>query len=95
VSAQSDWVGGSFSPQAKPFKDVRNTRESVAEEKARLCLELGALIKRPPASVVNGSVQSVREWQAARAAAAKVAGSSRSSGQELRTAIGNMRRFDS
>lgn len=93
MSTQTDWVGGGINRAPKPFKDIRNTRESVAQEKARLCLELGALIKHPPPAVINGSVQIVREWTAARAAAAKVAASSRSSGQELRTAINNMRRF--
>lgn len=95
MSTQTDWVGGGVSSAPKPFKDIRNTRESLAEEKARLCLELGGLIKRAPPKVVNGSVQTVREWQQARAAAAKVAASSRSSGQELRTAINNMQRFGS
>ena len=93
MSHQLDWVGG---PQAEPrqFKDIRSTRPSVAEEKAAKCLELGALLKRPPAAVVNGSVNVTREWQAARAAASKVAGSSRSSVQELSAAINNMRRFE-
>jgi hypothetical protein len=30
------------------FIDIRNQRESVAEEKARLCMELNALCKTPP-----------------------------------------------
>ena len=74
MTAQSDWVGGAEQATPRVFKDMRNTRESVAEEKARLYLELGSLIKAPPSRVINGSVQIVREWQAARAAAAKSCG---------------------
>jgi hypothetical protein len=33
---------------AKEFRDIRNTRESVADEKARLCLELNSLCRTPP-----------------------------------------------
>lgn len=92
---QSDWVGGGISISQKPFKDIRNTKSSIAEEKAMLLLDLGSLLKSPPDKVINGGVKITREWVAARAAAAKVAGSSRSSSQELRTAINNMRRFGS
>jgi hypothetical protein len=42
---QLDFIGGL--PQA-PFKDIRNTRPSAAEEKAALCLQLGRLCKTPP-----------------------------------------------
>jgi len=92
MSEQLDWVGAPHS-DSRPFRDIRNQRPSVAEQKAALALELGRLLTKPPASVVNGSVQKVREWQAARARAAKVAGSSRSSVPELTAAINNMRRF--
>lgn len=37
-----------YAEPAAPFRDIRNTRESVAEEKARLCLELNAICKTPP-----------------------------------------------
>ena len=91
---QTDWVGA---PEvaAKPFRDIRNTRESVAEEKARLAMELGLLLKKPPACVINGSVQIVRSWTAAREAARKVAGSARSSTHDLRSSINAMRGFES
>jgi len=92
---QSDWVGGGVAAAQKPFKDIRNTRPSVAEEKAMLLLDLGAMLKKPPDKVINGDVKISHEWVAARAAAAKIAGSSRSSSQEIRTAINNMRRFGS
>lgn len=37
-----------FVAPAPEFVDIRNQRESVAEEKARLCLELNGLCKTPP-----------------------------------------------
>jgi hypothetical protein len=89
---QLDWIGGE-KPGAR-FKDVRNTRPSIAEEKAELALRLGDLInKAPPALAAGGSINAVREWRVARAAAAKIAGNSRSSVQELTSAISNMQRF--
>lgn len=95
MSTQSDWVGNTPPDAVRQFKDIRNTRDSVAAEKARLSLELHQLMKKPPAKVVNGSVQVVRRWQAAREAARKVAGSARSSTQDLRSAINSMRGFES
>jgi hypothetical protein len=44
---QADWVGAP-AVESKPFKDIRNTRESVAEEKARLVMELGGFLRSPP-----------------------------------------------
>lgn len=90
MNDQSDWVGDTPPRVAKPFKDIRNTRPTVAEEKAQLLLQLGALIRACPASVRDGSVNKVRAWLVIRGAAAKVAGSSRSSTQQIRTAINSM-----
>jgi hypothetical protein len=90
---QADWVGAPTAA-VKPFKDIRNTRESVAEEKARLVMELGWLFRSPPPSVVNGSIQKVRQWTAAREAARKVAASARSSAHDLRSAITSMQGFE-
>lgn len=42
----SDLFG--YEPPQVPFKDIRNTRESVAEEKARLCMRLNELCRTPP-----------------------------------------------
>lgn len=42
----SDLFG--HTPASPAFVDIRNQRESVAEEKARLCMELNALCKTPP-----------------------------------------------
>lgn len=77
-------------PQRAQFKDIRNTLDSVAEEKAVLALELGSLINKPPKAVINGSVQVTRAWREAREKAAKVAKSSRSSVNDLRSAISSM-----
>lgn len=90
---QHDWIGGPQTDE-KPFKDIRNQRSTVAEEKARLCLELGVLINRVPQSVRNGSVNITRQWRADRDKAAKVAASSRSSVQELNSAINSMTRYE-
>lgn len=66
----------------------------MAEDKARLCLELGALINKVPASIRNGSVNITRQWRDDREKAAKVAASSRSSVQELHSAINSMLRYN-
>lgn len=88
---QLDWVG---EPQRKPFKDIRNTRESSAEEKARLALELGEMCNKCPASIKNGgSVNEVRNWKHAREYAMKVAGNKRASINDLTAAINSMKRW--
>jgi hypothetical protein len=75
---QIDWVGGGVAP--KLFRDIRNQRESVADQKARLCLQIGALCAQIPEEIKRGgTVQRVREWKAVRDACMKVAGSHRSS----------------
>lgn len=87
---QPDFFGNS---QEAPFKDIRNTRPSAAEEKANLCLELGRLCTKPPPGVVNGSVEYTRRWLAAQKDALAVAKNSRSSVARLTAAISNMRGF--
>lgn len=83
-----------YSPPAAPFKDIRNQRESVAEEKARLSLELNKLLKTPPRSLNGASVNRVREFFAEHARALKTLRSKDSSRNELQAAINAMRRFD-
>jgi hypothetical protein len=78
----------------QPFVDIPNTRESVAEEKARLCLELHELCKKPPKSLNSSSVNRVREWRSAHKLALKVLASKQSSRTELLTAINSMRSFE-
>jgi hypothetical protein len=77
----------------QPFKDIRSTRPSVAEQKAELALQLGRLIARCPPGIANGSINATREWVAARKQAAATAKSTRSSVQDLTAAISNMERF--
>jgi len=78
---QVDFVGDL--PPGKPFKDIRNQRDSVAEEKAVLCKLIGERCNKAPQSVVQGYVQTVRQWQEARKKAMKVAGNKRASVSEL------------
>lgn len=85
---QIDWIGSTAKPRA--FKDIRNQRPSVAEEKARLCLELGNLTQRVPASIMAAGIEKTRQWRAAQESAIKVLKSSRSSVTELTIAIKNM-----
>lgn len=82
---QLDWVGA---PARKPFKDIRNTNPTVAEQKAKLCLQIGGLCAVIPSEIKNGgSVNSVRRWKFCRDAALKVAGNKRSSITELEIAL--------
>ena len=92
MSNQLDWVGAVNT--GAQFKDIRNQRPSVAEEKAERALRLGRLCNTiPPHIKSGGSVNAVREWTAARNAAAKVAANKRASVAELDAAINNMGRF--
>lgn len=76
------------------FKDIRNQRPSTAEEKAALCLTLGELCRKCPASIRGGNVKQVREWRAHADKAQKVLGSRRSSIAELTAAIAQMRSYE-
>lgn len=89
--SQLDWVGGPTA--AKQFKDIRNQRPSTAETKAGLLIDLGKLINKVPAHIMGAGIERTREWVAARDAAAKIAGSSRSSIPDLTRAITSMERF--
>lgn len=94
MSSQIDWVTPAQTANVRPFRDIRNQRQSVAEQKAELSLTLGRLCARVPPSIRDGSVNLVREWRATRAAASKVAGNSRSSVHDLTAAISNMQRYE-
>ena len=80
-------------PERKPFKDCKNLRPTIAEEKAELILRIGTLCRKPPASVANGSIQSTREWVAAMKSAMAVAKKVRASVPELTAAVSSMERF--
>jgi hypothetical protein len=87
----SDLFG--YAAPVRPFKDIRKQRDSVAERKAELLLELGQLISKVPPAVRDGSIQVVRLWQSRRDAAAKVAGNRRSSIHDLTRAIGSLAEY--
>jgi hypothetical protein len=79
-----------FSAERPEFKDIRNQRESVAEEKARLCAELNSLLRRTPKPNAIASVQQVKQFQHAHKTALKVLQCKTSSRQELQSAITSM-----
>jgi hypothetical protein len=88
----SDLFG--YAAERAPFVDIRNTRESVAEEKARLCHDLNTLCRVVPKSLNSASVNRVREFRAAHKMAMKVLGSKQSSRTDLLSAINSMKGFD-
>lgn len=83
-----------FAPPASEFKDIRNQKEAVAEEKAALCLELNKLCKTPPRSLGAASINSVRQWRATHASALKTLNAKDSSRQQLHAAINSLRAFE-
>lgn len=83
-----------YAPPTPVFKDIRSTRESVAEEKAKLCLTLGELCRRVPSSIQNGSIDKTRAWREDCERARKVLGSKRSSVQDLTAQIAQMRSYE-
>ena len=91
--SQLDFVGGLPEKQEKPIRDIPRVRDALADEKAALLLELGKCINTCPASVRNGSVQTVRQWRVERDKAAKVAGNKRASKQEISSALNSMRKY--
>jgi hypothetical protein len=72
---------------SQEFKDIRNQRESVAQEKARLCQELNAMLRRSPVASSIASVQQVTKYKAAHKQALKVLQCKTSSRQELESEI--------
>lgn len=90
---QIDLVGDLPEPESPKFKDVRNLRPTIAEEKAELCLRIGVLCRKPPACVANGSIQTTREWVAAMKSAMATAKKARASVPELTAALSSMERF--
>ncbi len=90
---QIDFIDGDSRTSPPPFKDIRNTRPSVAEEKATLVLQLGQLLREVPARVNAGGIQATREWLLAQSGAVKVAKNSRASVMDLEMAIRKMQRL--
>lgn len=82
-----------FEPAKAAFRDIRNQRDSVAEEKARLCLELNKLCNKVPERIRNADIRLTREWVSALERARKVLGSKRSSVAELKSELENMQSY--
>lgn len=89
--SQLDFIGGGAQPA--PFKDIRNTRPTAAEEKTALCLELGRLCMKVPPAIQSGSIEQTRAWAGAQKVALALVKNSRASIPMLTAAISNMRRF--
>lgn len=88
--SQLDWVGD---VKERAFRDIRNQRTSVAEQKAHLCKRIGELCNKVPQKIANGSIQETRAWRMTRDSAMKVAGSSRASVNQLEEALNSMARW--
>ena len=84
---------GATPPRPKPARVIRDTRPSAAEEKARLCLELGRLAQRPPARVMAGTVDLTREWLFHQERAMRLCQNARASVPELTAYIATMRGY--
>lgn len=83
-----------FAQPVAPFVDIRSTRPTVAEEKAVLCQQLNALLRRTPKCLASMSVQATRHWKAAHKAAKKTLEDKNASRQEMSSAINSMEHFE-
>ena len=72
------------------FVDIRDQRPTTAEKKAVLCKQLGELLRTAPPLICNADVKTVREWRDHHAKAKKALANSRSSCNDLQTAINQM-----
>lgn len=90
----TDLFGFEGPKQDSKFVDIRNTRDSVAEEKAEMFLKLNELIRRVPKSIASASVNKTRGYLAERERAKKVLCRKSSSRTELLSAINSMLRFE-
>jgi hypothetical protein len=82
-----------YTPEPEPFTDIRNQRDSVAEEKAVLCMQLSELCRKVPPSICSASAEKTRAFMHARERAKKVLMGKRSSRTELAEAIKNLRSY--
>lgn len=67
--------------------------EAVQDEKATLCLQLLELTRKPPASIVNGSVQVTMQWLVDQKKSRQTMKKRGASVNELSTAIATMRQY--
>lgn len=86
MSEQHDWVGGE-TLGTRVMKPARDTRDSVADQKARLSLRLHKLCQYCPEKVRNGDVFKTRQWVMCQSSAKKVASKVRASANEMQMAI--------
>lgn len=84
-----------YTPPRAPFRDIRNQRDSVAEEKAQLCGILNRMLRTVPESIRGASINKTRAYMADRDRCLKVLKSARSSRVELQGAISTMRQYES
>jgi hypothetical protein len=77
----------------EPFADIRNQRPSVAEEKANLCAQLNALLRRPPNPAAVASVNSSRAYKKAHKASLSVLQNKDASRQALQSQISVMKGY--
>lgn len=83
-----------YTPPRAPFKDIRNQRDSVADEKAQLCAILNRMLRQVPDSIRGASINKTRAYMAERERCLKVLKSTRSSRVELQSAINTMRQYE-
>lgn len=89
MSTQHDWVGRE-TPETPVRKPARDTRDSVADQKARLSLRLHKLCQYCPDRVRNGDVFKTREWVMRQSNAKKVAAKVRASVNDMTVAIASL-----
>lgn len=67
--------------------------ESVQEEKATLALQLLEMTRKPPESIINGSVNVTRQWLTDAKKSRQTMNKRGSSVNELKTALVTMRAY--
>lgn len=82
-----------YAPPRPAFIDIRNQRDSVAEEKARLCLALGVLCRTVPDSIKTADIKETRRWVSDLERAKKTLSNKRSSVNQLTSAVNQMRSY--
>lgn len=83
-----------YTPDRVPFVDIRDQRPTTAEKKAILCKILGALLRTAPKAMATADVKFVREWKLHHANAKKTMQNTRSSVNQLESAIKQMSSYD-
>lgn len=87
---QIDWVS---QPPEKPFKDIGNKRPSTAEEKAKLCIRLGNMVRKVPPAYKDWDHKETMHFKYNQEAGIKVVMKKNATVTELQCAINNMERF--